>query len=231
MTNSIVPFEFDSNAVRVIEIEGEFWFVLADVLVAMGSKSDPSTTKVNLQEDLGKDTFNKCTLDTNGGTQDVLIINEMALTYLVSRSRTKAGKALNKWIHKEVLPTLRKTGTYSIVKPKTALELAREQVKLLEQLELLEAEKKLLEQENQHLAETVDELFDYSSIVRIAIYNGVNETIFSWRRLKVASDKLSLEIKKVPCPRFVTKNLYSHDAWRLAYPEYKLPETTTLVIN
>lgn len=231
MTNSIVPFEFDSNAVRVIEIDGDFWFVLADVLVAMGSKSDPSTTKANLQEDLGKDTFNKHPLETNGGIQDVLIINEMALTYLVSRSRTKAGKALNKWIHTEVLPTLRKTGTYSIVKPKTALELAREQVKLLEQLELLEAEKKLLEQENQHLAETVDELFDYSSIVRIAIYNGVNETIFSWRRLKVASDKLSLEIKKVPCPRFVTKNLYSHDAWRLAYPEYKLPETTTLVIN
>jgi hypothetical protein len=40
--------------------------------------------------------------------------------------------------------------------------------------------KNQLEQENQHLAETVDELFDYSSIVRIAIYNGVNETIFSW---------------------------------------------------
>lgn len=137
------------------------------------------------------------------------------------------------------MPTLRKTGSYSInQKPKTAIELAREnlrlaeqQVALLEKIELVETEKALLEFENEKLAEAVDELFEYSSIIRVAKFNDVSETSFNWRLLKAASLKLNVEIKKVPCPRYGDKNLYSHNAWRLAYPEYRLPETTTLVIN
>lgn len=116
-------------------------------------------------------------------------------------------------------------------KPKTALELAKEQVKLLEALELLELQNKALLEETDRLAEAVDELFDYSSIIRIAKYNNCSEKAFSWRVLKSASEALNLEIKKVPCPRYETKNIYSHDAWRLAYPGYNLPETTTLIIN
>jgi phage anti-repressor protein len=119
----------------------------------------------------------------------------------------------------------------TLAKPKTALELAKEQVKLLEQIELQEALIASLEEDNERQAEVIDELFDYSSIIRIAKYNGVPETNFSWRKLKVASQKLDKEIKQVPCPRFVTKNLYSHDAWRIAYPGISLPETTTLVIK
>jgi DNA-damage-inducible protein D len=123
------------------------------------------------------------------------------------------------------------------IQPKTALELARENVKLaeqnvaiLERMALLEAEKAILESENEKLAEAVDELFEYSSIIRVAKFNDVSETSFNWRLLKAASNKLGLEIKRVPSPRYEYQNLYSHDAWRLAYPEYRLPETTTLVI-
>lgn len=115
--------------------------------------------------------------------------------------------------------------------PKTALQLAKEQVKLLEQLELKDLQIKLLEEAHERQAEVIDELFDYSSIIRIAKYNGCDEKAFSWHKLKSASITLGTDIKKVPCPRFGTKNLYSHDAWRLAYPVYKLPETTTLSIN
>lgn len=116
------------------------------------------------------------------------------------------------------------------VQPKTALELAREQVKLLEQIELQQAQIKLLEADNERQAEAIDELFEHSSIIRVAKYNGCSEKAFSWHKLKAASKALNAEIKQVPCPRFVTKNLYSHDAWRLAYPEYRLPETTTIRI-
>ena len=101
----------------------------------------------------------------------------------------------------------------------------------IEAKELLEAEKALLETENHQLSEALDELFDYSSIIRIAKFNLVSESKFSWHRLKAVSIQMNLEIKKVPCPRFVTKNLYSHDVWRVAYPTMRLPETTTLVIK
>ena len=42
---------------------------------------------------------------------------------------------------------------------------------------------------------------------------------------------MGIEIKKVPDARYMTKNLYSHDVWRVAYPHISLPETTTLVIR
>ncbi|MFM6253588.1 MAG: hypothetical protein ACKPEQ_31345, partial [Dolichospermum sp.] len=61
--------------------------------------------------------------------------------------------------------------------------------------------------------------------------NSISENRFKWHRLRAVSVQLGLEIKKVPCPRFGEKNLYSHDVWRVAYPGIPLPETTTLVVR
>jgi phage anti-repressor protein len=123
------------------------------------------------------------------------------------------------------------------LKPKTALELAKErvelairEVKLQEEIELQRAIIADQEKDLIHQAEVIDELFNYSSIIRIAKFNDCSEKAFSWRKLKAASVTMELEIKKVPDPNFGTKNLYSHDAWRFVYPEFKLPETTTLRI-
>jgi hypothetical protein len=121
--------------------------------------------------------------------------------------------------------------TVQTAQPKTALELAKEQVKLLEQMELQAAQIKILEDDNIRQAEVIDELFEYSSIIRVAKYNKCSEKAFSWHKLKAASKVLGEEIKKAPDPRYGEKNLYPHNAWRLAYPEYKLPETTTLTIG
>ena len=128
---------------------------------------------------------------------------------------------------------LMSTGSTAIARqiPKTYSQALLEAAKLAEENERLEAQNILLEQQNECLSEAVDELFNYSSIVRIAKFNGISETRFKWYRLKTVSVKMGLEIKKVPCPRFVEKNLYSHDAWRVAYPGIALPETTTLVIQ
>ena len=115
--------------------------------------------------------------------------------------------------------------------PKNFLEALKALVQSEEQKLLLQSENKQLAKENQALSEAVDELFDYSSVVRVAKFNNCSETIFKWRSLKAASEITGREIKKVPCPRFGEKNLYHHDAWRYVYPDMKLPETTTLTIS
>jgi hypothetical protein len=53
------------------------------------------------------------------------------------------------------------------------------------------------------------------------------------QKVELAQPKTALELAKeqVPCPRYQTKNLYHHSAWRLAYSEVSLPETTTLLIK
>lgn len=115
--------------------------------------------------------------------------------------------------------------------PKSYGEALLEAGRLQLELEKSEAEKALLEEENQLLAEAVDELFEYSSIIRIAKFNDMDEKAFHWRKLKSAVRVMGLEIKRVPCPRFGEKLLYPHDAWRFCYPDVRLPETTTLVIG
>lgn len=92
------------------------------------------------------------------------------------------------------------------------------------QLALAETEIAVLEGSLEQAVEVIDELFDYSSIVRVAKYNNCSEARFSWHKLKAASISLNLEVKRVPCPRFGSKNLYSHLAWRNAYPQTKLPD-------
>ena len=107
-------FEFDSQEIRVIDVNGNPWFVLSDVLKAIGTKTRPADAKASLLEELGEEVATDYPLLTAGGMQNVLIINESALTFVVSRSLTETGKRFNRWIHSEVLPSIRKTGTYSV---------------------------------------------------------------------------------------------------------------------
>lgn len=101
------------------------------------------------------------------------------------------------------------------LKALVATEEEKERLKLLaeaqtKQLAQKDAEIVILEVDNLRQAEVIDELFDYSSIVRIAKFNGCSEKAFSWRKLKSAALTLNLEVKRVPCPRFETKLLYPH---------------------
>lgn len=113
--NSLTVFEFDSDSVRVLTINGEPWFVARDVLKAIKSTTKVTELEVLIQEDLGDEfVTNELVLDTLGRRQKCLIIAEAALTLFVSRSRTETGKQLNRWIHTEVLPSIRKTGSYQV---------------------------------------------------------------------------------------------------------------------
>jgi len=116
MSNNLVVFNFESNDVRTMTDEkGDHWFVLVDVLKAMGSTTTPPAARASIQENLGEGwgVDNRAILDSLGRMRDTTIINESAVTFLVSRSNTETGKRLNRWLHVEVLPSIRKTGSYS----------------------------------------------------------------------------------------------------------------------
>ena len=229
----LAVFNYNQSEVRTITINNEPWFVAQDVCNILELENvSKALSRLDDDEKTELDRESILTLSDDPNTVRLSAISESGLYSLVLSSRKPEAKPFKRWIAHDVIPSIRKTGKYEIdQKPKTALELAKEQVKLLEQLELQQQiidnqEKDLLRQ-----SEVIDELFDYSSIIRIAKFNNVPETIFKWQTLKAASQKMNLEVKTAPCPRYVTKNLYSHDAWRFCYPSIKLPETTTLVIK
>ena len=100
--------------------------------------------------------------------------------------------------------------------------LTKEQ-KIAEALLLVHADLEKANQRIEQLEEITDELFGYSSIIRVAKYNLRREAEFNWRELKKASIELGLEIKSATCPRYGKKNLYPHAAWEYCYPDVLLP--------
>ena len=235
--NAIIPFSFESNQIRVITgDDGEPWFVAADILsvLALDRKA---------LERLDDDEKGVSSIHTPGGEQDMTIVNEPGLYGLVLGSRKPEAKRFKKWVTSEVLPSIRKTGSYSL-KPKSALELAKEQVALLEHLERIERERddairtkawigarreatamataSKEARRAEKLEQELDRSKEYVTIKRMSmIYHGQK---FDWRRLKSTGIEMGIEPIDVFDSNYGTVKAYHVDVWREAYA-IGLPET------
>lgn len=108
--NSIQVFNNSKlGKVRVSVINGAPWFVLKDVCDILGVSNSRMVA-----DRLDDDEKGVSQIDTLGGKQKVLVINESGLYHVVLRSDKPQAKPFRKWVTNEVLPTLRKTGSYSM---------------------------------------------------------------------------------------------------------------------
>ncbi len=95
--------------VRSIIIDGEPWFVGKDIATALGYARPTDTARNNTDsEDKGVSE-----IATPSGTQKMLIVNESGLYSLIFGSKLESAKKFKRWVTSEVLPSIRKTGTYS----------------------------------------------------------------------------------------------------------------------
>lgn len=103
-------FDFHGSEIRTVLRDGDPWWVAADVCGALGI-ADTRKSVSYLDED--ERTTSPVT-DSLGREQQTYIVNEPGLYSLILRSRKPEAKAFKRWITHEVLPTLRKTGSYSV---------------------------------------------------------------------------------------------------------------------
>jgi prophage antirepressor-like protein len=109
--NELKVFEkVEFGTVRVVEQNGEPWFVAKDVLAALGYASDynPSRATQNIPEEWK----GVQPIHTPGGTQEMLVISEQGLYFFLGRSDKPKALPYQKWIAGEVVPSIRKTGQY-----------------------------------------------------------------------------------------------------------------------
>ena len=107
--SQIIPFEFESHALRVnLDAAGQPWFVAADVCAALEL---PETHKAIAR--LDDDEKGRNSIPTPGGQQEMSVVNESGLYNLVLGSRKPEAKRFKRWITHEVLPSIRKTGSYT----------------------------------------------------------------------------------------------------------------------
>ncbi|POR47083.1 BRO family protein [Paraburkholderia eburnea] len=111
MTN-ILPFEFEAHAVRVhIDDAGQPWFNANDVCTVLEFGNPRQAVESHVDdEDVQKlDTL------TPGGRQRQNHVNESGLYALILGSTKDAAKRFKRWVTSEVLPAIRKTGSYNAV--------------------------------------------------------------------------------------------------------------------
>lgn len=107
--NPIVAFDFESHNIRVVTAkDGEPWFVATDICRVLAI-SKPENTYGRLDDD-EKDTR---IVGTPGGQQEMVTINESGLYSLILTSRKPEAKRFKRWVTHEVLPAIRKTGSYA----------------------------------------------------------------------------------------------------------------------
>ncbi len=207
--NEITIFKYESKKVRTVIKDGEPWFVLKDVCVVLGI-TNPTVVSNRLEED-------EVTKYNLGGLSgDSNIINESGLYSVILLSRKPEAKRFKKWITSEVLPEIRKTGSY--------LRTPRTYIQALEALLESEKEKERLKQEKNELQIELDESKEYFTVKRVAKINRISWKSLNWRKLKNVSQAMEREIRKVFDANFETVNAYHIDVWRHEYPQLKYSE-------
>lgn len=104
----ITRFNFNDKPLRVIEDENtDLWFIAKDVTDVLEYRTANDATRL-----LDADEKGTHKVRTQGGEQDVVVINESGLYSLILRSNKPEAKRFKKWVTSEVLPTIRKHGAY-----------------------------------------------------------------------------------------------------------------------
>ena len=169
--------------VRTVTINGDPWFVGKDVAAALGftNPRDAISTHV-FDEDKGVES-----IDTLGGKQKMTVINESGLYALVFGSRLKSAQRFKHWVTSEVLPAIRKTGSYQAPQGKELLALA-----VLEAQKTIEEQSKAIERMKPmvifaNAVETSHTSILIGDLAKLLKQNGVEtgqKRLFDWMREK-----------------------------------------------
>jgi len=114
----IIPFSYESNKIRVIKDgSGEPWWIASDICRVLEIKNTSDALK-HLDDD-EKTTIAKSDSQPGKGPQSFTAVNEPGLYTLIIRSNKPEAKTFKRWITHEVLPKIRKTGSYQVVETLT----------------------------------------------------------------------------------------------------------------
>lgn len=109
--NDLAIFENpEFGHIRGLKIEGEPWFVGKDIAAALGY----SDTAQAIRKHIDDEYKGVVESTTPGGKQNITIINESGLYSLMLKSKLPGAKKFKRWVTSEVLPSIRKTGAYSM---------------------------------------------------------------------------------------------------------------------
>ena len=126
--NELQIFDYNGTPLRTVEKDGELWWVLKDVCEVIGIAKH-----TNVAARLEDDEKGACVMGTPSGQQSMIIINEPGLYNVILRSDKPEAKDFKRWVTHEVLPSIRRHGSYALAptQPMTPAQLLAAQAQLL----------------------------------------------------------------------------------------------------
>lgn len=108
--SEISPLLFEGeHLVRHVEKDDEIWFVGADVCRVLGIRDHYQAL-----ERLDEDERGRCIAPTPSGDQEMIVVSEAGVYRLVFTSRKPVAERFKRWLAHEVIPSIRKTGSYTV---------------------------------------------------------------------------------------------------------------------
>ena len=211
MSNEIKIFENEEfGSVRTMEINGEPYFVGKDVAEILGYAN---TSKALIDHVDDEDKLNNETLSSLG-QRGGWLINESGLYSLILSSKLPTAKKFKRWVTSEILPAIRKTGSYSIQSKPDSYTIedpaarARRWAEEYEEKKALEAkieEQKPLVEYAEHIQASKD-VIDMKSMAKLASKNGIKigrNKLFSFLR-----DRKILDRENIPYANYMDKEWF-----------------------
>jgi prophage antirepressor-like protein len=110
---SLTVFNFDSQEIRFVDGKP----VANDVAKVLGY-ADPQST---ISKKVDAENKGVAKMATRGGSQSVTVLEEAGIYQLIFGSKLPSAKAFQKWVFSDVLPSIRKTGSYSVTSQQSSL--------------------------------------------------------------------------------------------------------------
>lgn len=218
--------------VRVASINNEPYFCLADVCKALELHSN--VVKQRLDDDVCQ-TYP--IVDALGRTQQATFVSEAGLYEVILRSDKPEAKVFRKWVTSDVLPSIRKTGQYSVAFPQTYIEALEQFVAQVKENERLAIENKAQEEtisEQSKTIRTLDEEIDaltptskltFSEVAKLINRSGISgigrNKLLDFAREKGYLMKYHNEPYQSALDKFEFKTVNGHDGRKFKQPIVK----------
>lgn len=229
-------FNFNDSNIRVILENGEPLFCLSDVCKILGFRDGTHIKRaIDREFDKGGD-FKSYPLETKGGKQNFSFITESELYFVLVRSDADTAKPFRQWVVKEVLPEIRKTGSYSAQHklPQTYAEALLEAGRLALENEKLLAEAK----ENAPKVECYNKIMDSKDAIDFLTFSklakiGRNTLFKKCRELKIlmSNNMPYQEFIDIGCFRVVESSYRQYDESKIYTKTLILPKGQAFLLK
>ena len=218
------------GSVRTATVNGEVMFVGKDVADILGYQNGSRDINRHVDEE---DRHKVMIFDGNQD-KETIIINESGLYSLILSSKLPTAKKFKRWVTSDVLPAIRKTGSYSIQSKPDSYTIedpaarARRWAEEYEEKKALEAkieEQKPLVEYAEHIQASKD-VIDMKSMAKLASKNGIKigrNKLFSFLR-----DRKILDRENIPYANYMDKEWFEvvESTYTFSNGEEKITKTT-----